>query len=131
MGIYSLARQFSTSIPKMAPPRLNHTMFRIKDAKVSLKFYTEILGMELVHKSDGGDFTNYFLAFPEEGKEHLSAEEKADRKFMLEGILELCHNWGTESDPEFKKRPQDGKMKHIAFIYDPDRYWIEIVPNGG
>jgi lactoylglutathione lyase len=24
---------------------------------------------------------------------------------------------------EFKKRPQDGKMKHIAFIYDPDRYW--------
>lgn len=52
---------------------------------------------------------------------------------------------------EFKKRPQDGKMKHIAFIYDPDHYWcvycffrsrsgrvltlvsgrIEIVPNGG
>jgi predicted metalloenzyme YecM len=25
----------------------DHTMFRIKDAKVSLKFYTEILGMEL------------------------------------------------------------------------------------
>ena len=35
---------------------------------------------------------SYFLAFPEEGKEHLSAEEKADRKFMREGILELCHN---------------------------------------
>lgn len=49
---------------------------------------------------------------------------------------------------EFKKRPQDGKMRHIAFIYDPDHYWcvhaacsrileltpfvrIEIVPNGG
>lgn len=28
-------------------PDADHTMFRIKDAKVSLKFYTEILGMEL------------------------------------------------------------------------------------
>lgn len=26
----------------------------------------------------------------------------------------------------FKKRPQDGKMKGLAFIADPDGYWIEI-----
>lgn len=32
----------------------DHTMFRIKDAKVSLKFYTEILGMEL-----GSSFSGY------------------------------------------------------------------------
>ncbi|GJN91102.1 hypothetical protein Rhopal_004119-T1 [Rhodotorula paludigena] len=144
-------------------------MFRIKDAKVSLKFYQDILGMELIHESPGGDFTNYFLAFPEEGKEHLSEEEKAARKFQREGVLELCHNWGTESDPDFKgyangneepgrgfghiaisvddveaeckrldslgvrfkKRPEEGRMRHIAFIYDPDNYWIEIVPSGG
>jgi catechol 2,3-dioxygenase-like lactoylglutathione lyase family enzyme len=35
---------------------IDHTMLRIKDPKASLKFYTEILGMELVRKSDGGDF---------------------------------------------------------------------------
>lgn len=30
----------------------------------------------------------------------------------------------------FRKRPQDGKMKGIAFIADPDGYWIEILsPN--
>lgn len=29
---------------------------------------------------------------------------------------------------EFKKRPQDGKMRSIAFIYDPDHYWVEIIP---
>lgn len=30
----------------------------------------------------------------------------------------------------FRKRPQDGKMKGIAFITDPDGYWIEILsPN--
>lgn len=27
----------------------------------------------------------------------------------------------------FKKRPQDGTMKDIAFITDPDGYWIEIL----
>ena len=28
---------------------------------------------------------------------------------------------------EFVKRPQDGSMKGLAFIKDPDGYWIEIV----
>ncbi|MES1945659.1 lactoylglutathione lyase [Salinisphaera sp. PC39] len=28
---------------------------------------------------------------------------------------------------EFVKRPDDGKMKGIAFIRDPDGYWIEVV----
>ena len=27
----------------------------------------------------------------------------------------------------FKKRLTDGKMKNIAFILDPDGYWIEVV----
>ncbi|MEG8040842.1 lactoylglutathione lyase [Sphingomonas sp. LR60] len=31
----------------------------------------------------------------------------------------------------FKKRPQDGAMKDIAFITDPDGYWIEILSPSG
>ncbi len=27
----------------------------------------------------------------------------------------------------FKKRPDEGKMKGIAFLYDPDGYWVEVV----
>ena len=27
----------------------------------------------------------------------------------------------------FQKKPSDGTMKSIAFIKDPDGYWIEIV----
>ena len=30
----------------------------------------------------------------------------------------------------FVKRPQDGKMKEIAFIRDPDGYWIELFTPG-
>lgn len=27
----------------------------------------------------------------------------------------------------FVKKPDDGKMKGLAFIKDPDNYWIEIL----
>ena len=29
----------------------------------------------------------------------------------------------------FQKRLQDGRMKNIAFIKDPDGYWVEIIGN--
>lgn len=32
---------------------------------------------------------------------------------------------------EFVKRPDDGKMKGLAFIKDPDGYWIEILSARG
>ena len=27
----------------------------------------------------------------------------------------------------FRKRPEEGKMRNIAFIYDPDMYWVELI----
>jgi lactoylglutathione lyase len=32
---------------------------------------------------------------------------------------------------EFVKRPDDGNMKGLAFIRDPDGYWIEILSSRG
>ena len=32
---------------------------------------------------------------------------------------------------DFVKRPDDGNMKGLAFIRDPDGYWIEILSSGG
>ena len=29
----------------------------------------------------------------------------------------------------WKKRLTDGKMKNVAFLLDPDGYWIEVVQN--
>ncbi|KAF7979840.1 hypothetical protein HWV62_40581 [Athelia sp. TMB] len=79
--------------------KFNHTMIRVKDPKASLHFYTEILGMDLISEMKNADFTLYFLAF--DHGDGLSPEEKAHTRFSREGVLELTHNHGTESDPAF------------------------------
>jgi lactoylglutathione lyase len=145
---------------------LNHTMLRVKDPTVALDFYTRVMGMRVLRKLDFPEmkFSLYFLAriddasgIPED------AGERTAWTFSQHGILELTHNWGTESNPDFKhhdgnaqpqgfghicfsvpdlaaaiswfdenkvvyvKRPEQGKMRDVAFIKDPDGYWIEIV----
>ncbi|KIM45579.1 hypothetical protein M413DRAFT_66221 [Hebeloma cylindrosporum] len=155
-----------TRTAETASFKFNHTMLRIRDPAASLPFYQNIIGMELLSEKKSDDFTLYFLAFNHEGKD-LTKEEKEASRFAREGVLELTHNHGTESDPnfqgyssgnsdpgrgfghiaitvddvekacerfeqlgvQFKKKPSDGKMRHIAFILDPDGYWIEIVPS--
>lgn len=147
----------------------NHSMVRIKDPAVSLDFYTRILGMRVLRKLDFPEmkFSLYFLNRPLEGESvPVDTGERTAWTFAQRGILELTHNWGTETDLEFKyhdgnaqpqgfghlcfsvpnlaaavawfdenqvtyvKRPEQGKMKDVAFIKDPDGYWIEIVEPG-
>ncbi len=145
----------------------NHTMLRVKDPVKSLAFYTGVLGMTLlaVKKFPDMEFDLYFLAkLTESERENLPAGDDLEIfAFRQRGILELTHNYGTETkvdfsyhdgnqEPqgfghicfnvpnleeavawfdqnkvEFKKRPEEGKMKGIAFIKDVDGYWIEIV----
>jgi lactoylglutathione lyase len=30
----------------------------------------------------------------------------------------------------FKKKPDEGRMKGLAFVFDPDGYWVELVKRG-
>ena len=41
--------------------------------------------------------------------------------------LDAAVAWFDENKVVFVKRPDQGKMKDVAFIKDPDGYWIEIV----
>ncbi|KAI9095000.1 Glyoxalase/Bleomycin resistance protein/Dihydroxybiphenyl dioxygenase [Phlyctochytrium arcticum] len=105
--------------------QFNHTMVRVKDPKVSIPFY-EQLGMSLISKADFEEskFTLYFLGY-NVPKEILAASEKEKTKyaFTVPGILELTHNWGTESDPNFEgykngnQDPHKG-YGHIGIIVD-------------
>ena len=123
--------------------RILHTMIRVGDLERSIEFYTKVLGMKVLRKSDypGGRFTNVFVGFDDESRA---------------AVLELTHNWDTKSYDlgtgyghvavevddaykaceEVKKRGgkvtrEAGPMKHgttvIAFVEDPDGYKIELI----
>lgn len=47
---------------------------------------------------------------------------------MVPDVDKACERF-EKLGVNFIKRPQDGKMKTIAFITDPDGYWIEIFNN--
>ncbi|MDP2240295.1 MAG: lactoylglutathione lyase [Burkholderiales bacterium] len=123
--------------------RILHTMIRVGDLERSIAFYTQVLGMKLLRRSDypGGRFTNAFVGYDDESRA---------------AVLELTHNWDTTSydlgagyghvalevedaymaceavkKQGGKVTREAGPMKHgttvIAFVEDPDGYKIEFV----
>lgn len=127
--------------------RILHTMLRVGDLEKSLAFYTGILGMKLLRRTDypDGKFTLAFVGFGEEASG---------------AVIELTHNWGVEKyEPgnafghiaievedayaaceEIKQRGgkvvrEAGPMKHgstvIAFVEDPDGYRLELIQKKG
>lgn len=47
---------------------------------------------------------------------------------MVPDVDKACERF-EKLNVEFVKKPCDGKMKGIAFVKDPDGYWIEIFNN--
>lgn len=126
--------------------RVLHTMIRVGDLDRSIKFYTDVLGMQLLRRKDypDGKFTLAFVGYGPE-TEHA--------------VVELTYNWGTDkydlgnafghialevddaykACDDIKKRGgkvtrEAGPMKHgstvIAFVEDPDGYKIELIQRG-
>lgn len=123
--------------------RILHTMIRVGNLERSIKFYSEVLGMNVIRTSDHpeGKFTNVFIGY---GDENDGA------------VIELTYNYGVEryemgtgfghialsvedaykACEEIKARGgvvtrEAGPMKHgttvIAFVQDPDGYKIELI----
>jgi lactoylglutathione lyase len=126
--------------------RILHTMLRVGDMDRSIRFYTHILGMQVLRREEYPD-GRFTLAFVGYGKESQTT------------VLELTHNWDTASydlgkgfghiaievEDAYKTCEQvkqsggkvvreAGPMMHgttvIAFIEDPDGYKIEFIQKG-
>lgn len=139
------------------------TMYRIKDPRKSIPFYTGVLGMTLLKQLDFPEmkFSLFFMGYENPSDVPQDSNERSKWAMSRKATVELTYNWGSEcdetkyhngnSDPKgfghigilvpdvesacarfeeqgvkFIKKPQDGKMKGLAFIQDPDGYWIEI-----
>lgn len=50
--------------------------------------------------------------------------------FNTHNVEEVCKTL-ERKDVTFKKRPHEGRMPGLAFVLDPDGYWIEIVGRKG
>jgi lactoylglutathione lyase len=126
--------------------RLLHTMLRVSDLEASIRFYCEVLGMQLLRREDfpEGRFTLAFVGYGDES-DHPA--------------IELTHNWDTLaysigdayghiaigvddiyatcaeiSAKGGKVIRAPGAMNHgttvIAFVEDPTGYKIELIQVG-
>ena len=44
----------------------------------------------------------------------------------LDGTCQFLEKNGCK----FKKKPSEGGMRGLAFVYDPDGYWVELIERG-
>lgn len=125
--------------------RLLHTMLRVGDLERSIKFYTEVLGMRVLRRSENPEY-KYSLTFVGYDDEDKTA------------VIELTYNWGVSQydlgsafghiaigvDDIYatceavkaaggkvtrEPGPVKGGTTVIAFIEDPDGYKIEFIEN--
>jgi lactoylglutathione lyase len=59
--------------------------------------------------------------------------DKKIANYTLTGVsvdnLEAACQRFEGMEVNWKKRLTDGRMKNVAFLLDPDNYWVEIVQN--
>jgi lactoylglutathione lyase len=129
--------------------RLLHTMLRVGDLERSIAFYTQVLGMELLRRSENPEY-RYTLAFLGYAGGNPGQAE-----------IELTYNWGVDhydlgqayghiaigvpdayaaceriraagGNITREPGPVKGGATVIAFVTDPDGYKIELIqrPDG-
>lgn len=123
----------------------DHVMIRVRDLELSLSFYRDILGMNVVRRGDypNGRFTNVFLSFHESENDGPCVEltynwdncnkYEPGNKFghlalttkSLNDAIEYFEGQGVKINT-YPKIMSGGK-RVISFILDPDENLIEVV----
>lgn len=120
-----------------------HTMIRVNHLEESIKFYTEVLAMNLVSKQDypEGKFTLAFLSYGitkddpcieltynYDKHSYVLGDAYGHVAFATEDVYGMCEKVKSRGG---KVSREPGPMKHgtsvIAFIEDPNGYKIELI----
>ncbi|KAL6506429.1 hypothetical protein OROGR_024610 [Orobanche gracilis] len=116
---------------------VHHTMLRVKDPKASLDFYSRILGMSLLRRSDLTEFriSTYLMGYEDTTKAPMDPLNHTAWAFSRRGVMELAHYWGTESNSNFTGY-QNGNTEpldygHIALSVDDVQEAIKRFENLG
>lgn len=77
------------------------------------------------------ELTHNYGTEAEAGPVYASGNEEGSKGFghigiSVPSVAAACARFEALGVP-FKKKPEDGSMKDIAFITDPDGYWIEVI----
>ena len=118
-----------------------HTMVRVSDVDASLKFYRDLLGLELVneYKNEQGRFTLLFLSPPGQPDAQVELTYNWDPEEYDEGrnfghlayevddIYAICEKL-QQNGVTINRPPRDGYM---AFVRSPDNISIELLQKGG
>ena len=121
-----------------------HTMIRVNHLDESIKFYTEVLGMSLISKTDypEGKFTLAFVTYGKTKEDpcveltynydkntYNLGDAFGHLAFGTNDINGVCDKVRNSGMGKVTRGP--GPMKHgttvIAFVEDPNGYKIELI----
>ncbi|GMG51706.1 unnamed protein product [Ambrosiozyma monospora] len=135
----------------------NRTTLHVANLSKSLKWYSENLLMTQVKVIETPAYKSSFVVYDSQGQPN-KGKPLAQRSGVVElrqllnsnakvysgnsdpyrGFGHLCVSVSNivqsqrellEKGVDFKKKLEDGRQHNIAFILDPDGYWIELIEN--
>ncbi len=121
--------------------RFLHTSITVRDMEASLRFYTEVLGLEFERRraipENRAEIA--FVRDPEsgarvelthwEGKEEFEVGEQLDHLAFEVGDLDAFLKRARELKVRVAKEPYrlQGGSGRLAFVLDPNDVWIELI----
>lgn len=119
-----------------------HTMIRVVDLEKSIQFYTQVLGMSVLERTENTDYryTLVFVGYPNQvgSSIELTYNWDTDQYDMgnafghlalgVDDIYAACNKIKALGGKVTREPgPVKGGQTHIAFITDPDSYQIELI----
>lgn len=137
----------------------NTSSLHVSNLENSVKWYADAFGCSVIKSLDTDDYKSAFIALDSDGHLHKGAPvgardgvielrqlKNASPEVTIysgnsdpyKGFGHLCFAVSNieaaqkhllEHNVEFKKKLEDGRQKNIAFVLDPDGYWVELIEN--